>query len=77
MSTMVRMGVIGLGFALTVGVAQADSKYTCYRHVDGGSTGGSIQVHASSEAEAERKAMRRYEDDLGYRVDSVNCSLSW
>jgi hypothetical protein len=54
------------------GFAQAESKWTCYRYVDGKPTGGTVSVYASSKEEATRKALEKYKK-LGYRIDSVNC----
>jgi hypothetical protein len=52
--------------------AHAESKWTCYRYVDGKPTGGTVSVYASSKEEAARKALEKYKK-LGYRIDSVDC----
>ena len=57
---------------LLAGSAYADRTYECSRYVDGKSTGGHVDVKASSKSEAEAKAMAKYRD-MGMKVDSVNC----
>ncbi len=51
----------------------ASAKWTCYRYVDGKPTGGVVYVYADSKSEATQKALKKYRDELHYRVDSVNC----
>jgi len=46
---------------------------TCYRYVDGEATGGFVKVEAYSKYEAEKKALKKYIDDLGYKTDYVKC----
>jgi len=43
------------------------------RYVDGEPTGGYVKVYADSKYEAEKKALKKYRDDLGYRTDYVKC----
>jgi len=52
--------------------AQADSKWTCYRYVNGEPTGGVVYVYASDKEDANHKAMDKYQK-MHYRIDSVNC----
>jgi len=49
------------------------SEWTCYRYVDGGPTGGYIKIYADSKYKAEKKALDKYRDDLGYRIDYAKC----
>jgi len=49
------------------------SEWICYRYVDGEPTGGYVKVYADSKYEAEKKALKKYRDDLGYRTDYVKC----
>ena len=46
--------------------------WTCYRYVDGGPTGGTVKVEASSKQEAEKKSLEKYKK-LGYRIDYTVC----
>ncbi len=48
-------------------------EWVCYRYVDGEATGGYVKVYADSKYEAEKKALKKYRDDLGYRTDYVKC----
>ena len=49
------------------------SEWVCYRYVDGEATGGYVKVYANSKYEAEKKALKKYREELGYRTDYVKC----
>ena len=54
-------------------VSMANAKYyECYRYVKGSPTGTWVKVKASNKDEASTKAYARFQE-LGGRVDSVNC----
>ena len=62
-----------LAMAVLATSLMASSKWTCYRYVDGKPTGGVVYVYANSKDEATKKAMKKYRDELRYRVDYVKC----
>lgn len=49
------------------------SEWICYRYVDGEATGGYVKVYTDSKYEAEKKALKKYRDELGYKTDYVKC----
>ena len=49
------------------------STWTCYRYVDSNPTGGFVKVEAYSKYEAEKKALRKYREELKYKTDFVKC----
>jgi len=61
-------------FLLASNSAFADSRYQCYRYVNGSPTGTWVHVRADSKAEATTRAIQRFRE-LGGRVDSANCHL--
>ncbi len=46
--------------------------WTCYRYVNGESTGGFVKVEADTKEEAEKKSYKKYKK-LGYEVDYTKC----
>jgi len=48
-------------------------EWVCYRYVNGEPTGGYVKIDANSKSVAEKKALKKYREDLGYKTDYVKC----
>ena len=66
---------LGLMAFLVIGKSYASDEYeyTCYKIVDGKITGSYVKVKAKDEKEAEKKAYKKYKEELGINVEGVKC----
>ena len=61
-----------LAIATFSSMANASMKYECSRYVSGDYK-GFIKVVANNKSEAEKKAFKKYKNELKMRVDYVKC----
>jgi len=61
-----------VAIATILSVANASTKYECSRYVSGDYK-GFIKIVANNKNEAEKKALKKYKNELKIRVDYVKC----